>query len=82
MVPADPRASVRDALPEGAPASRAFRVGERVLVRWAYEDLELEDEYADGEEDVMVNFAPEADPEGIPLKPSPRLGGFSGYGAA
>ncbi|KAI9064716.1 hypothetical protein FKP32DRAFT_1591189 [Trametes sanguinea] len=64
------------------PRLARFRVGERVLVRWAYEDLELEDEYADGEEDVMVNFAPEADPEGIPLKPSPRLGGFSGYGAA
>ncbi|KAL7284230.1 hypothetical protein ACG7TL_001512 [Trametes sanguinea] len=64
------------------PRLTRFRVGERVLVRWAYEDLELGDEYADGEEDVMVNFAPEADPEGIPLKPSPRLGGFSGYGAA
>ncbi|CDO74760.1 hypothetical protein BN946_scf185001.g8 [Trametes cinnabarina] len=62
------------------PRLARFRVGERVLVRWAYEDLELGDDYAEGEEDVMVNFAPEADPEGIPLKPSPRLGGFSGYG--
>ncbi|KAH9896810.1 hypothetical protein C8Q73DRAFT_687159 [Cubamyces lactineus] len=65
------------------PRLARFRVGERVLMRWAYEDLELVDEYGygEGEEDVMVNFAPDADPEGIPLKPSPRLGGRTGYGA-
>ncbi|KAI8986763.1 autophagy-related protein 27-domain-containing protein [Trametes punicea] len=64
------------------PRLARFRVGEHVLVRWAYEDLELDNSYgyADSEEDVMVNFAPEADPEGIPLKPSPRLGGYTGYG--
>ena len=30
---------------------------------------------------VMVNFAPDADPEGIPLKPSPRHGARAVYGA-
>ncbi|KAI0330635.1 hypothetical protein GY45DRAFT_1323368 [Cubamyces sp. BRFM 1775] len=65
------------------PRLARFRVGERVLMRWAYEDLELVDEYGygEGEEDVMVNFAPDADLEGIPLKPSPRHGGRTGYGA-
>ena len=46
------------------PRLARFRVGERVLVRWAYEDLELEEggygmggvgSGADGEEDVMVS---------------------------
>ena len=65
-----------------------FRVGERVLVRWAYEDLEMEEEigYAGGEEDTMVNFGPAADleeaGEGIPLKPSPRKGRWMSYGTA
>ncbi|KAI0701711.1 autophagy-related protein 27-domain-containing protein [Earliella scabrosa] len=65
-----------------------FRVGERVLVRWAYEDLEMEEEigYAGGEEDTMVNFGPPADleeaGEGIPLKPSPRKGRWMSYGTA
>ncbi|KAI0635105.1 hypothetical protein C8Q77DRAFT_1105856 [Trametes polyzona] len=65
------------------PRLARFRVGERVLMRWAYEDLEMEDGYGygEGEEDLMVNFAPQAE-EGIPLKPSPRLGGSMGYGAA
>ncbi|KAJ8487770.1 hypothetical protein ONZ51_g3951 [Trametes cubensis] len=65
------------------PRLARFRVGERVLMRWAYEDLELVDEfgYGEGEEDVMVNFAPDADPEGIPLKPSPRHGARAVYGA-
>ncbi|KAI0371892.1 hypothetical protein BV20DRAFT_126812 [Pilatotrama ljubarskyi] len=66
------------------PRLARFRVGERVLMRWAYEDLEMDDEYGygEGEEDVMVNFAPVADQEGIPLKPSPRPSGFTTYGAA
>ncbi|KAH9849418.1 hypothetical protein C2E23DRAFT_935780 [Lenzites betulinus] len=65
------------------PRLARWRVGERVLMRWAYEDLEMDDGYGygEGEEDVMVNFAAMPE-EGIPLKPSPRLGGVSGYGAA
>ncbi|KAI0826676.1 hypothetical protein BC628DRAFT_251281 [Trametes gibbosa] len=64
------------------PRLTRFRVGERVLMRWAYEDLEMDDGfgYGEGEEDVMVNFTAQAE-EGIPLKPSPRLGGVSTYGA-
>ncbi|KAI0075596.1 hypothetical protein K474DRAFT_1599538 [Panus rudis PR-1116 ss-1] len=59
-----------------------FRVGENVLVRWAQEDLELED----GEEDVMVNGEREPlfvleEEDGIPLKPSPRKGRTSLYGS-
>ncbi|KAI0746711.1 hypothetical protein C8Q80DRAFT_1176892 [Daedaleopsis nitida] len=70
---------------EAHPRLARFRVGERVLVRWAYEDLEMDDDvlYADGEEDTMVNFVPEAEGgEGIPLKPSPRKGQWASYGAA
>ncbi len=81
-----PPARVRQAVSrfrKAHPRLARFRVGERVLMRWAYEDLEMEDGYGygEGEEDVMVNYAPEVE-EGIPLKPSPRLGGFAGYGAA
>ncbi|KAI0360733.1 hypothetical protein OH77DRAFT_1493144 [Trametes cingulata] len=66
------------------PRLARFRVGERVLMRWAYEDLEMDDEYGygEGEEDVMVNYAPLTEQEGIPLKPSPRPSGFTTYGAA
>ncbi|OCH88027.1 hypothetical protein OBBRIDRAFT_758909 [Obba rivulosa] len=63
------------------PALQRFRVGERVLVRWAYEDLGFED----GEEDVMVNAAGNAAEleEQIPLKPSPRMkNGVTHYGSA
>ncbi|KAI0777632.1 hypothetical protein BD413DRAFT_467353 [Trametes elegans] len=82
-----PPARVRQAVSrfvKAHPRLARFRVGERVLMRWAYEDLEMEHGdgygYAEGEEDVMVNFAPEADPEGIPLKPSPRQRAYAGYG--
>ncbi len=58
-----------------------FRVGEHVLVRWAYEDLEMDEDL--GEEDTMVNFSPaEEVDEGIPLKPSPRKGRWTSYGTA
>ncbi|KAI0646259.1 hypothetical protein C8Q79DRAFT_961778 [Trametes meyenii] len=81
-----PPARVRHALSRFAkthPRLARFRVGERVLMRWAYEELEMQDGYGygEGEEDVMVNFAAEADPEGIPLKPSPRLSGHVSYGS-
>ncbi|KAK7691468.1 hypothetical protein QCA50_004867 [Cerrena zonata] len=70
------------------PSLLRFRVGERVLLRWVEEDLELDD----GEEDFMVNgggrdsesiFAvDEDDEEAIPLKPSPRkTRGHSNYGS-
>lgn len=70
------------------PSLLRFRVGERVLVRWVQEDLELDD----GDEDFMVNgggrdresiFAvDENEDEAIPLSPSPRkMQGFSGYGS-
>ena len=63
-----------------------FRVRENVLVRWAYEDLDMDEGelgYGDGEEDTMVNFAPEEEVgEGIPLKPSPRKGRWTNYGTA
>ncbi|RPD65422.1 hypothetical protein L226DRAFT_530997 [Lentinus tigrinus ALCF2SS1-7] len=62
-----------------------WRVGESVLVRWAYEDLEMDEDfgYGEGEEDTMVNFAPEEEAgEGIPLKPSPRKGRWPSYGTA
>ncbi|KAH9950718.1 autophagy-related protein 27-domain-containing protein [Amylocystis lapponica] len=56
------------------------RVAERVLVRWAYEDLEFER----GEEDTMVNADEEftASDEQIPLKPSPRHSVLIDYGTA
>ncbi|KAF7377974.1 hypothetical protein MSAN_00221300 [Mycena sanguinolenta] len=56
--------------------------GESRLVRWAQEDLELD-------EDIMVNgsdayYEPEdTNDENIPLRPSPRKGGrFKNYGTA
>ena len=62
------------------PRLARFRVGERMLVRWAYEDMEMaEAAYAPGEEDTMVNGEMG---EGIPLKPSPRKGQWASYGAA
>ncbi|OBZ77234.1 hypothetical protein A0H81_02042 [Grifola frondosa] len=62
------------------PRFMRFRLRERVLVRWAYEDLELET----GEEDVMVNAEEPLDmqDEQIPLKPSPRRNAFMNYGSA
>ena len=66
------------------PRLMRFRVGENVLVRWAYEDMALEE----GEEDVMVNGVEPifvGDEEQIPLKPSPRKGRgshFASYGIA
>lgn len=63
------------------PSLLRFRVGENVLVRWAHEDLELDE----SEEDVMVNATAAnytADDEQIPLKPSPRMGSITGYGTA
>jgi len=57
-----------------------FRVGEGVLVQWAEEAM-----FINGEEDVMVNYEEECDPdEYIPLKPSPtRLSvRFMDYGSA
>ena len=56
-----------------------FRVAENVLVRWAYEDLPLDE----SEEDVMVNGSSVnylRDDEQIPLKPSPRLTSVTTYG--
>ena len=66
------------------PRLQRWRVGENVLVRWAYEDMPLED----GEEDVMVNGGVATDPiyageeEQIPLKPSPRKASVTSYGTA
>ncbi|KAI0717444.1 autophagy-related protein 27-domain-containing protein [Cerioporus squamosus] len=60
-----------------------WRVGERVLLRWAYEDFEMGEDFGEGEEDTMVNFASEEETgEGIPLKPSPRKGRWPSYGTA
>ncbi|KAJ3540976.1 hypothetical protein NM688_g6149 [Phlebia brevispora] len=63
------------------PSLLRFRVGENVLVRWAYEDLALDE----SEEDVMVNATNDnylGDDEQIPLKPSPRKPLIASYGAA
>lgn len=67
-------------LVESRQSKLPFRVGESVLIRWAEEDMGIEDE-----EDVMVNSREDRDAdEQIPLKPSP--GRFSSrpmnYGAA
>ena len=64
------------------PRLARFRVGEQVLVRWAYEALEMDEGYRPSEEDTMVNWsADEERPgEGIPLKPSPKKGGLLNYG--
>ncbi|RDX54436.1 hypothetical protein OH76DRAFT_1397733 [Lentinus brumalis] len=60
-----------------------WRVGESVLLRWAHEDFEMGDDFGEGEEDTMVNFASEEEAgEGIPLKPSPRKGRWPNYGTA
>ena len=63
------------------PSLLRFRVAESVLVRWAYEDLPLDE----NEEDVMVNGSNAnyiRDDEQIPLKPSPRLTSIPTYGSA
>ncbi|KAI0795025.1 autophagy-related protein 27-domain-containing protein [Abortiporus biennis] len=64
------------------PSLLRFRVGESVLVRWAQEDMNLDD----FEEDVMVNGEDDDvffdDEEQIPLKPSPRKVRFASYGTA
>ncbi|TBU45634.1 autophagy-related protein 27-domain-containing protein [Dichomitus squalens] len=64
------------------PRLARFRVGEQVLIRWAYEDLEMDEGYSPSEEDTMVNWSAdeEGSGEGIPLKPSPRKGGMLNYG--
>lgn len=58
------------------------RVGERVLVRWAYEDFSVDG----AEEDTMVNDREFegmiALDEQIPLKPSPRRTVTVSYGSA
>ena len=57
-----------------------FRVGEGILIQWAEEAM-----FADGEEDVMVNYEEECDSdEQIPLMPSPtRVSArFMDYGSA
>ena len=62
------------------PALLRFRVGEGVLVRWAHEDVLLDD--MDDETVVNgddVNYVPEE--EQIPLKPSPRKNGIITYGS-
>jgi hypothetical protein len=61
------------------PSLLRFRVGESVLVRWAHEDVLLdnfEDETVVNGDDV--NYADEE--EQIPLKPSPRKTGIVSYG--
>lgn len=60
------------------PSLLRFRVGENVLVRWAHEDVildDLEDETVVNGDDI--NYAEE---EQIPLKPSPRKTGIVSYG--
>lgn len=62
------------------PSLLRFRVGENVLVRWAHEELNLEEEEGlmiDG--DDVNGFSEE---QHIPLKPSPRKGGVITYGSA
>lgn len=56
-----------------------FRVGETVLLRWAREDMDFDDE----EEDTMVNGSDGLiRGEEIPLKPSPRNNFVLQYGSA
>ncbi|KAG1898745.1 uncharacterized protein F5891DRAFT_1042205 [Suillus fuscotomentosus] len=56
-----------------------FRVGETVLLRWAREDMDFDDE----EEDTMVNGSDSLiRGEEIPLKPSPRNNFVLQYGTA
>ena len=62
------------------PSLLRFRVGENVLVRWAHEDVLLDD--MDDETVVNgddVNYVYEE--EQIPLKPSPRKSGIVTYGS-
>ncbi|KIP04092.1 hypothetical protein PHLGIDRAFT_25794 [Phlebiopsis gigantea 11061_1 CR5-6] len=62
------------------PSLLRFRVGESVLVRWAHEDVLLDD--MDDETVVNgddVNYVYEE--EQIPLKPSPRKSGIVTYGS-
>ncbi|KAG2142976.1 hypothetical protein DEU56DRAFT_792773 [Suillus clintonianus] len=56
-----------------------FRVGETMLLRWAREDMNFDDE----EEDTMVNGSNGVIAgEDIPLKPSPRKNFIIQYGSA
>lgn len=56
-----------------------FRVGETMLLRWAHEDMNFDDE----EEDTMVNGGDGLiTGEEIPLKPSPRKNFVIQYGSA
>ncbi|KAG1767074.1 hypothetical protein EDD22DRAFT_876352 [Suillus occidentalis] len=56
-----------------------FRVGETMLLRWAHEDMNFDDE----EEDTMVNGGDGLiTGEEIPLKPSPRKNFVIRYGSA
>lgn len=56
-----------------------FRVGETVLLHWAREDMDFDDE----EEDIMVNGSDGLiRGEEIPLKPSPRNNFVLQYGSA
>ncbi|KAI0087182.1 hypothetical protein BDY19DRAFT_995257 [Irpex rosettiformis] len=57
-----------------------FRVGETVLVRWAQEEMDLDEDdpmFVNG--DDISQFLD--DEEGIPLKPSPHKGGVVTYGS-
>ena len=60
------------------PALLRFRVGEGVLVRWAHEEVLLDNLEGDVVEGDDVNWAREE--EQIPLKPSPRKGNIAFYG--
>ena len=61
------------------PSLLRWRVGENVLVRWAREEIDLdEDDPMLITDDEISRFLDEE--EGIPLKPSPRKGGITSYG--
>lgn len=64
---------------KGHPSWLGFRVSEGVLVRWAHEEIDLDDgdEVVDG--DDVSTFVDED--EYIPLKPSPRKIGHISYGS-
>ncbi|KAI0700287.1 hypothetical protein BC835DRAFT_444835 [Cytidiella melzeri] len=58
-----------------------FRVGENVLVRWAHDEIDLEEDgplFINGD-DISNDIE---DEENIPLKPSPRKVTFTTYGTA
>lgn len=62
------------------PSLLRFRVGESVLVRWAHEDVlleDLDDETVVNGDDVNYSY----EEEQIPLKPSPRKTGITTYGS-